>query len=1321
MTFVKNMKLRQKMMYGFSMSIILMLLALGFAIFGLNSNKGDIEMMNRISQEANQAAQIQMELLESQKAFKAYQISGDINQSYQFTEHVESMDRYLETLKTTNMNVERKDYIKVLEAEMLNYNQGFRSYQGHDETRMSFYTSVGQNGTDLIEALGTISDTAHNMKSEVVQMRVGRAMENLLLARLNAMKFFTFHGESDYQAYEASFDKFKMYVEDMSDVSSDLNYKSEYTSVVRNMNLYETGMEQLHFIIQNMDSEVAMMDSTEQAITEVIAKINASVLQEQSQFEKQVASQVTMFSTVATVVAILSILLAIGIASWILRLVLVPIDSLKNTFEGIAKGEVDLEFRLPEVSEDEIGIMSRAFNKFMVNLKRIMDDVNYQNWSKTAQNELNGVIRDQEDLVTLSQSILNYLCNYIDAQVGTLYLRSGEDELSLVASYAYSNRKGLKDAIKLGDGLVGQSALEKKTFIVEELPESYMAVQSGLGSAQPTSIVVVPCVFEDDIKCVIEVGTLKKMTDKELNLLNLLGEAIAMSLHSTDVRIKMKELLDKTVHQSEELQMQQEELRQSNEELEEQTRALKESEQRLQAQQEELRVSNEELEQRTKQLEHQKKALDDNNKELMFKQQEIIDKAEALELANTYKSEFLANMSHELRTPLNSILVLSQLLSDRDDAVPLSDKEKEFAMTINTSGQDLLTLINDILDLSKVEAGHLDIHEDEIVLEDLLEESKRMFKPMADHKSIEFKTVLSNELPDMMISDSIRIQQVIKNLVSNAIKFTDQGEVVLSLRKPTAFECDAIGCDVDKYIAMEVSDTGIGIPSDKQQLIFEAFRQTDGTTSRKYGGTGLGLTISRELSHLLGGKIILESIEGKGSEFVFILPLNVEVQSATQSPIFTRSTASKVKQNLSEEIKQEPLTQEMENERLESKKVEMLVASNTLLIIEDDVNFSSILASLSEEKGFETRVAHTGTQGLEMAIELNPSAIILDLGLPDIDGMELAEKLGRLNETKHIPIHIVSGMENDAQSLLPSSVIGFLKKPVDIKTIYKTLSKIESVSMSEFKKLLVVGYCSGESFQRFSSLGDVEVKKVETGAQARILLEEEVFECIVLDIALEDVNGESFLAELTNAYGNIPVIIYSEEELSATELEGINKYTDNIILKSPKSEDRLLDEVSLFLHGMAEGIMDSTPSTTRRTAVLDEIKNKIDTDDKFEGRKILVVDDDDRNVFALSNVLKKHGFEVAVAEDGLESIQMFKKENDIDLVLMDIMMPKMDGYEAIQAIRNLDTGKDVPIIALTAKAMKDDRDKCVKAGANDYMTKPIDIEKLLSLLKVWLS
>ncbi len=1316
MSFIKNMKLRRKMMYGFSLSLILMLVALAFSIFGLASNNDDIIMVNTITKEANLAAQIQSELLESQKVFKEFLLSGDVNLSYQFTNHESNMQRYLEELQQVNVNEERKNHIVVLESAMLNYSNGFKQYQEYDKDRSEYYDELGQIGTDLISALGNLSDLAHEDVNESIQMNVGRALEKLLLARLNAMKFFTFHSDIDFKAYQESFSEFESYVHALNGLTTKDTYKTDHQVLDRNYGKYASGMDQLYLLIISMDEQVAIMDTTEKEITSTINQINNSVLQEQRQFEENVRTQFTMFSSVSTALAIIAVIMTIVIVSWILRIVLVPIQSLRKTFESISKGDVDLDFRLPEENEDEIGLMSKSFNHFMVNLKNLMDDVNYQNWSKTAQNELNNVVQGHDDLVTLSQQILTYLCHYIDAQIGTLYLKADDEQFAMTSSFAYTNRKGLKDTAALGEGLIGQCALEKKAFIITDLPKEYMEVQSGLGGLQPTSIVVVPCVHEDDVKAVIEIGTLNKLSEKELNLLSALSDAIAVALHSADVRTKMKELLDKTMHQSEELQMQQEELRQSNEELEEQTRALKESEQRLQAQQEELRVSNEELEQRTKQLEFQKKSLDDNNKELMFKQQEIIEKAEALELANTYKSEFLANMSHELRTPLNSILVLSQLLSDRSNDKPLTEKEKEFAQTINSSGEDLLTLINDILDLSKVEAGHLDIHKDEIKLESLLAESERMFKPMAEIKNIEFNTALHGGLPSHMISDNIRIQQIIKNLVSNAIKFTYSGEVLLTLRKPSAFECDAIDCKVDSHIAIEVSDTGIGIPNDKQQLIFEAFRQTDGTTSRKYGGTGLGLTISRELAQLLGGQIILESKEGKGSNFVFILPIEAgkplenSNSRVNDLPELEENPVNEVKKNKVEHI----------NDILETNLM-IDTSNNTLLIIEDDTNFSSILASLAEEKGFDCKIAHNGNAGLEMAIEFKPSAIILDLGLPDVDGMDLADKLGRINETKHIPIHIISGMENDKKALLPSSVIGFLKKPVDIKTIYKTLAKIEAVSSSDLKKLLIVGKCGGESFEHFSNLGQIEIIKAETGEKGKEALSNDVFECVVLDVDLIDMSGEDFLVDLTTLHGNIPVIIYSETEISSETLEGINKYTDSIILKSPKSEERLIDEVSLFLHGMTESIKDSPSTQTQMNAVLDEIKMKVETDDKFEGKRVLVVDDDDRNVFALTHVLIKHGFDVLVAEDGLESIKMFNGSSDIDLVLMDIMMPRMDGYEAIREIRKIDAGKHVPIIALTAKAMKDDREKCVEAGANDYMTKPIDIEKLLSLLKVWLS
>lgn len=1312
MGFLRKLKLKRKMIYAFTFIIVLVFIAVGFGMFGLNENQDQISKMNLITQEADLAHDIQGELLTSQIVFKNFLNTGEKSLIVDFTNHESDMENKLEDLKAVHNSEERDEFIAVLEKEIAHYNNGFKEFQRLDDEKSNYYSELSAEGTTIVNAFETISDTAIDVGDKDIQIIIGEAESYLLQARLHAMKFFTFHSEDEFLNYLDDFESFKNNVNKLYYLSKDNNFKLDYSLLIQALQKYKLGMNELHTLINELDVNVDNMDLTEAEIISCINDITESVQAEKKELEDQVKTQSMMLITISGMINVAVVILTIFIGGWLLKIVLVPIQSLTTTFKDIASGDVDLDFRLNDKYDDEIGLMSKSFNEFMINLKDIMDKVNHQNWTKTAQNELNKVLRNPEDLTDLSNNILSYLCKYIDAQVGTMYLNKSEDTLELTATYAFTNRKGHQQEVRLGEGLIGQCFAEKNAFIMTNLPEGYLNIQSGLGEKQPRNVVVFPCVYEDEVKAVVEIGTFASLNDEELDLLRALSDAIAISIHSTNVQIQLKNLLEKTITQSEELQMQQEELRQSNEELEEQTRALKDSEQILQAQQEELRVSNEELEQRTKQLELQKKALDENNRDILIKQQEIIEKAEALELANTYKSEFLANMSHELRTPLNSILVLSQLLGERDNNKALSSKELEFANTINTSGNDLLTLINDVLDLSKVEAGHLDIHNEEILFTTLLKDSERMFKPMTDMKDVHFRTELDEALPKTMVSDALRIQQVIKNLVSNSIKFTEKGEVAITIRKPSKFECDSIYCERDEYVAIEVSDTGLGIPKEKQQIIFEAFRQTDGTTSRKYGGTGLGLTISRELAELLSGHILLESTIGEGSKFVFLLPL--KPLESNVKHVFEKN----------EEVVLEP--QPEQPQPVVEKFIDKIQATNrdnnVLLIIEDDVNFSSILKDLAEDKNFKCYVAHDGKSGLQMAIDLKPTGIVLDLGLPDIDGVVLAEKLGRLEATSNIPIHIISGMESDTQSLLPSSVIGFLKKPVDIKSIYQTLAKIESVSKTDIKKLLVIGECSGESFDQFSSLGKIEVEKVLTTDEAEEKIASNDYECVVLDIELKEGNSKKFLEEMTHINGGVPVIIYSENELNKATLDEINQYTDSIILKSPKSEERLMDEVSLFLHGMQSTMREHpTRSSLHHEIIKDELKDKVKADSNFNGKSILVVDDDERNVFALTNVLLQHGFEISVARDGIECIEKFKAGEISDLILMDIMMPKMDGYEAIRNIRQLTTGKDVPIIALTAKAMKDDKQKCIEAGANDYMTKPINVEKLLSLLKVWLS
>jgi signal transduction histidine kinase/CheY-like chemotaxis protein/HAMP domain-containing protein len=1283
----------------------ILFVAVLFSLFGLSKNNQQIDEMKTTSTEAELALEIESHLLEGQLVFKEFLNNGDGSLINEFNKENSDMLQHIKEIEALTISDSRMDLITRIKLKVDEYNFGFEQFSNLDDERAEYYDKLSGYGASIVDSMLSIDEIAKDLGQMDIELLNSEATNYLLQARLHAMKFFTFHQDDEYLLYLEDFDTFISVLDTLYNLKRDNEYKIEYTALRSSANDYKTGMAELYTIIKDIDLQVEKMNVNGEEVLQLVSQIITSVQTDQNILTTEVKSQSTMLTSTSAFIGFLAIVFTFFIAGWMIRTILVPIDSLKNTFESISTGDVDLDFRLPIKNDDEIGAMSKSFNDFMIKLKVLMDDVNLQNWTKTAQNELNKVIREMKDVKLLTQAILTYLCKYIDAEVGVMYL-ADEENLSQVATYSYTNRKGIETTVNYGEGLVGQCAVERNAFILSDIPDDYMNIQSALGNRQPNNIIVFPCEYENDLKAVIELGTFKTLSEQDLNLLRILSDSIAISIHSLVVQIQLQELLDKTMNQSEELQMQQEELRQSNEELEEQTRALKDSEQKLQAQQEELRVSNEELEQRAKQLEIQKKALDDNNKEILIKQQEVIEKAEALELANTYKSEFLANMSHELRTPLNSILVLSQLLSSKKKGEGLSDKEIEFANTINSSGKDLLTLINDVLDLSKVEAGHLDISYEEILLSNLLVESERMFTPLTDLKSIEFHTQLDKELPEIIKSDSIRIQQIIKNLVSNAIKFTDKGNVTLSIRKPSEFECDAIGCKTNEYVAIEVSDTGLGIPDEKQQIIFEAFRQSDGTTSRKYGGTGLGLTISRELASLLGGKILLESTMGEGSKFVFIFPMNkahtIEMRDLTEAVATPKETIEPFK----------------EAETVIAQTFDK-VTSNTLLVIEDDETFANILADLAIEKGFECVVAHSAKDGFDKAIELRPTAIVLDLGLPDADGMDLAKKLGRADETRHIPIHIVSGKE-EVSSTLPNSIIGFLKKPVDIKSIYKTLAKIESIS-KETESLLIIGRCADEDFSQFTHLGKMSLEQYINPDEAIERLENEVFSCIVLDAEVEH-NNKGYLNKITEIKGSVPIIIYSEKELSDEDLKEFDSLSDSIILKSPKSNDRLKDEVSLFLHGM-QTTMDEHQNASgfRMTSILDDMSEKVRNDDFFQGKKILIVDDDERNVFALSNVLAQHNFVYEVASNGLESIQVLKADDDFDLILMDIMMPKMDGYEAIKSIRQLETCKDIPIIALTAKAMQDDRRKCIEAGANDYMTKPLNIEKLISALKVWLA
>jgi CheY-like chemotaxis protein len=768
----------------------------------------------------------------------------------------------------------------------------------------------------------------------------------------------------------------------------------------------------------------------------------------------------------------------------------------------------------------------------------------------------------------------------------------------------------------------------------------------------------------------------------------------------------MKELLEQTQKQAIELQTQQSELQQSNEELQSQSEELQSQSEELQLQQEELRQSNEELEERTQDLEHQQTEILDKNLALQKSKEAIEIKAKELELASKYKSEFLANMSHELRTPLNSLLILAQILSDNDDK-RMSDKQVEYAETIYSAGSDLLALINDILDLSKVEAGKIEMQSEDVLLMELMGTIEKKFQAFADKKGLGFHIDTIGNLPEILQTDGQRLKQIVNNMLSNAFKFTNEGEIRITIRRPLESEQENLATfnlAADESIVISVSDTGIGIPKDKQQKVFEAFQQVDGSTSRRFGGTGLGLSISRQFARALGGDLQLESEKGKGSSFKLYLPEKIaisqqEIEDALESSV--ESNDSVRKDTLLPQIVADDRDNLSENDKV-------------LLIIEDDPNFAKITAELAQEKNFKYLIAMDGKNGLELAQQYKPHAIFLDVGLPQLDGWSVMERLKDDPDTRHIPVHFMSGHDqsHDAKQM---GAIGYLHKPVNTEQLVDAFKNIQRFISDKLKKLLIIvdNELHQQEIETLVGGGEIEITLAATKLQALQELNQANFECLILDVDVEQGTGIELLDELSKdeRLSQVPVIVHSNRDLSLDEENILQRVGNKLILKEVYSPERLLDEATLFLHQVEANL------PAEKQKMLEQVRDKQAI---FKDKKILMVDDDVRNVFALVNVLEEKGMEVIVGQNGKDALKLLEEHPDFDLVLMDIMMPEMDGYEAMREIRKQVRFRKLPIIALTAKAMKGDKAKCIEAGANDYLAKPLDKTKLLSLMRVWL-
>ncbi|MDQ8054577.1 MAG: response regulator [Pedobacter sp.] len=918
------------------------------------------------------------------------------------------------------------------------------------------------------------------------------------------------------------------------------------------------------------------------------------------------------------------------------------------------------------------------------------------NWLLTGAAEVNEALQGQQEIEELSDQIMAKICNYIGASVGALFLV--DEKLQLIkrsGTYAPSELYA-REEFHLGQGLVGQVAAEKKSKIIQNLPQDYIKVNSGLGAAHPSFLSLTPIIFESKTIAVIELGFLSAPQDKTLQLLHNIAENIGVALNSALAHLQLRDLFEQTQQQAEELESQQEELRLTNEELVHKT-------EELQASEEELRVQQEELQQTNVELEEKAQLLEERNVLINEAKEAISLKAEELALSSKYKSEFLANMSHELRTPLNSILILARILKENKQQ-NLSEDQIKYASVIQKAGNDLLNLINDILDLSKIETGNISLHLEKIKPSLLFNSIEALFTELANHKKIDFTLDLTDDLPTDFISDQGRLEQILKNLLANAFKFTPENgkiKLKLALKKAAEARNSELKMSGEHVLAFSVSDTGIGIATDKQQVIFEAFQQEDGSTSRKYGGTGLGLSISKELANLLNGEIQIESEQGMGSTFTLLIPLQL-----------TESTTAETAQIAEVSVDTAaPATV--------AKPEEPLFASgNILLIIEDDVNFAEILKSYAIEKGLDPVLAHSGDQGLEMANDLLPAAIILDIMLPVMDGWAVLKKLKSNPKTKHIPVHLMSANSDKANVAELEGAIGFLKKPIEKEKLDEAFELLGKGQQYPFKNVLVVEdqvLQNNNLTEQLVSKG-INVSQAYTGKEALLILETQHFDCIILDLKLPDISGFELLDQIKSKekLKHIPVIINTAMELDKDKMFHIMRYSEAMVLKTDKSNDRLLDEVSLFIHKLQKP-QASFPTPAPKNKQVSTLEKAL------KDKTILVTDDDMRNIFALSSALEAYDIKIVIANNGREAIDQLKAHPEINLVLMDIMMPEMDGYEAMREIRLNKEHANLPIIALTAKAMKNDREKCIEAGANDYISKPVDVDKLLSMLRVWLS
>lgn len=1289
----ENLKIRAKLLVGFAAVLVILLAISVSAVWSFSSTRTEVESYSQRVRVVAIARQLDRDVLDLRRFAREFGLAGQEDDAVKVKKISESISKQIATALSEIRDPGRRQRLQDLSRRFDLYMDNFdRIHKQGDEQRKLIREVLDPSGEQFhqdVVKLGEMAAKAGNANLAALAMS---ALEHGQLARLYANMMLGRRDAAFGSKAEAEFQVLATLLNGADGVAKGDAPQALLADIKTLVTTYRTAFDQLSILSR---SNLDLIDNVNANIASIFAEdaayIRDSGIEDERQIESDVHALIAWAGNFIGVLALAGLGLG-GLLAWrIGEAISRPVAGMTSAMVDLATGK--LEVVVPgRDRHDEIGAMALAMQTF----KEAAQKLASQSWVKSNIADLATAIQSTDSTRDFARAAIATLMPLLGGGAGVVYLWNDETQtLDLQGSWGFKKRRHLSTSFRLGEGVVGEAALERSTIILTEVPDDYVRITSGTGEATPRCILAAPVLVRDRVLGVIEIASFLPFTADHQALIEEAVPVIALNLEIQDRNHRTRVLLEQTQQQAEELRVSEEELKAqsdqlqlSNEELraksqvlEDQAEELRASEEELKVQREELQAANEELSQKTDALESQAVGLE-------AARSEANNRALERDTASRYKSEFLANMSHELRTPLNSLLILARSLAENEEG-NLSADQVDSAQIISESGTHLLRLINDILDISKVEAGKMVVDTSEMALADFAQSLSRRFVRLAETKHLTLTVTVDERLPATVRTDTGKLDQIINNLVGNALKFTESGGVSVALRRSAADE-----------LAIEVADTGIGIPPGKLDSIFVAFEQVDGSSSRSFGGTGLGLTISRKLAQFLGGDIAVASTLGRGSTFTLTLPMEVRQaeHAASLPPVAPEPLSAPV-----------PVSSVAVAQRCDDDRDDLSPQDETILIVEDDVAFARIVRDSARKQGFKCLVAQDGVTGIGLARRYRPTGIILDVGLPGMNGWTVMETLKKHPETRHIPVHFMSATDASRRGL-EMGAVGYFTKPVTKEQISQAFDRIHHFAAPGTRRLLLVEDDAGTRKAVITLLAAEHLDIVEaTNAEDALirLRDDGPFDCMILDLGLPGMDGQSLLRRCADEHLIVPpVVVYSARDLSEADTMALREYTDSVVIKGARSPDRLLDEVTLFLHSVQARLPDAQQRVLRG----------LQKNDAADGPVVLVVDDDMRNTFALSKVLRQKGFRVLMAQDGRTALDQLNEAAQVDVVLMDIMMPGMDGYEATREIRKLQRFRTVPIIALTAKAMAGDREKCLEAGADDYVSKPVDMDILLAAI-----